>query len=175
MTGAEIRALARMLDRMSYYQLLRVAPESAPPEIRTAFKQMRLRFHPDSFRNQEQEVRQAVDVIAKRLNEAFTALRDPKRRRAYDGGLERGELRYSPSSEEELRNDVDAAKGLTPNGRKFYNLYQEHLKRGDLAQALSNLKMARTFEPTNAHLSEKLEELQAKIPKPEKSAAYAIR
>jgi curved DNA-binding protein CbpA len=175
MTGAEIRALARMLDRMSYYQLLRVTLESAPPKIRTAFKQMRLRFHPDSFRNQEQEVRQAVDVIAKRLNEAFTVLRDPRRRRAYDGGLERGELRYSPTSEEKLKADFEAEKGLTANGRKFYNLYEENLKRGDLVQALSNLKMARTFEPGNAYLSSKLEELQAKIPKPQKSAAYAIR
>jgi curved DNA-binding protein CbpA len=175
MTGAEIRALARMLDRMSYYQLLRVAPEAQPPEIRSAFKEMRVRFHPDSFRKQEAEVHEAVDRIAKRLNEAFTILRDPKRRRVYDGGLERGELRYSATPEDERKSDAGAEGELTPNGRKFYKLYEEDLKRGDLVQALANLKMARTFERDNAHLKEKYEELQAKIPKPKKSSAYAIR
>lgn len=175
MTGAEIRALARMLDRMSYYQLLRLAPESPPPKIRAAFKKMRVRFHPDSFRNQEAEVCQAVDRIAKRLNEAFTVLRDPKRRRAYDGGLDRGELRYAPTPEEERRCDAGPEGDLTPSGRKFYKLYQEELKRGDLPKALANLKMARTFERDNAHLARLYEELQAKIPKPKKSDAYAIR
>ena len=74
----EIQALSRMLDRMDYYRLLRVAPQAQPAEIRSAYHRARREFHPDSFLDAEPDVRHAVDRIAKRVTEGYMVLRDSR-------------------------------------------------------------------------------------------------
>ncbi len=175
MNPAEIKALDRLLDRMDYYRLLRVERGATATEIRSAYHRMRRELHPDAYLTQESEVQQALDRIARRLNEAYVVLRDGGRRRRYDRDLADGTLRYSIESDPRGAQQAEAP-AKTTNGKRFYALTLEHERKGDYAQAIANLKMALTFEPQNEVLKRKLAELQAKAPatKPGGSS-YSIR
>ena len=172
MNEAEICALSRMLDRMDYYRLLRLdrgAPSSA---VRGAFQKMRREFHPDAFQNRDEEVRVAVSQIAKRVNEAYQVLRDSTRRKSYEEGLGRGELRFDPKAEA-AQKEARAAGGHTPKGKRFWDDAIRFERQGDLPGAINALKMGLTFEKSNADFKKKLEELKAKLPK--KTNDYTIR
>lgn len=176
MTEAEIRALSRMLDRLDYYKLLRVERVAPVPTIHSAYRKMRRGFHPDAFHGHKAELRQAVSQISKRVNEGYNVLRDSGRRAAYDQGLDEGRLRYTAETDEEAKSQAAAPKGTTSNGRRCFSEAQTAERSGDLASAVSSMKMALRFEPENEHFKVRLADLEASIPKKKKPAnPYVIR
>ena len=179
MKPTEIQALARMLDRMDYYRLLRVERGTTTPQIHAAYRHMRRSFHPDAFLAAEEALRRAVQDISKRLNEGYLTLRDPQRRAAYDRGLDSGQVRYTVETEETRKSESEATRGQTPNGRRFYSMAEAAERKGDFSEAVTNLKMALTFEPQNEHFKARLEELRVHAPEPAKKKTkanpYAIR
>jgi DnaJ-class molecular chaperone len=176
---AEIRALDRLLDRIDYYRLLRVDRAASATDIRTGYHRMRRELHPDRYLAEDPAVQEALDRIARRLNEAYVVLRDGTRRTAYDRGLAEGRLRYEEELVEKVQAERSAAAGTTPNGKRFYKLMEEEEKRGDLQRALSNLKMALTFEPQNEGFRTKIAELEARVGEERKTKptgpTYTIR
>jgi molecular chaperone DnaJ len=75
-SSCRVRAVERDLD---YYQLLELSSTAATEaEIRTAYRRLARRYHPD--------VNPAVEAedIFKALSQAINVLSDPERRRAYD-------------------------------------------------------------------------------------------
>ena len=80
----EIVALARILDELDYYQIMHVRPGASAREVKKAYFATSRAFHPDANRHLQGEVRDAVGKIAKRVTEAYSVLRDPRRRAAYD-------------------------------------------------------------------------------------------
>lgn len=161
MQASEIRALARMLDRLDYYRLLRVEAGAPLPHIRSAYQEARRQFHPDAYLAQAEDLRIAVERIARRITEAYLVLRDPGRRTAYDRGLEKGEQRFTPDAAEAVKQEADQRAGATANGRRFFAMAHAAEHSGDPARALSYLKMALTFEPKNPAFLDKLKSLQA--------------
>jgi len=113
----EIKALARTIDRVDYYRLLKLEPSASSEALRNAYHAARRRFHPDAYLAQAEDVRDAVDVIARRITEGYLVLRDRTRRAAYDSALSNGQVRYNPDLEQEKKVEADAARGTTPNGR----------------------------------------------------------
>lgn len=72
---------------LDFYAVLDADPAATSEELRVAFRRAVLRHHPDRSGA-------AVPLATRRtslLNRAWSELRDPIRRRAYDGALERGE------------------------------------------------------------------------------------
>ena len=67
-----------MLPPEDYYALLRVSPRAEPAAIRTAYRELMRRYHPD--------VNGSADAMATAtaINEAYACLRDEERRAAYD-------------------------------------------------------------------------------------------
>ena len=154
--------MARLLDRVDYYRLLKVDRKAPSGEIRSAYQKARRRFDPDSYLDRDEELRKAVDFIARRLTEGYLVLRDRKRRTAYDEVLAEGVLRLPPALVE-ARIEVDEAEGTTPNGKRFVGMAEDEARRGNFKQAVAHLKMAMTFEPGNESFKRRLEQLSAKL------------
>jgi DnaJ-class molecular chaperone len=161
MIDHEIQALDRMLDRLDYYRLFKVERRAQLPAIQQAYRDARRRFDPDSYLDAPAEVRAAVDRIARRITEGYLALRDPRRRSAYDAALNGGALRYT-SEVEEAQAQTDEARGTTANGKRFAAMADEEERKGNPKAAMQHLRLAMTFEPRNAAFKARLERLQKK-------------
>jgi DnaJ-class molecular chaperone len=157
----EIHALDRMLDRLDYYKLFKVERRAQLPAIQQAYREARRRFDPDSFLDAPAEVRAAVDRIARRITEGYLALRDPRRRSAYDAALTGGSLRYTAEIED-AQAQSDEARGTTANGKRFVAMADAEERKGNLKAAIQHLKLAMTFEPRNPAFKARLERLQKK-------------
>ena len=167
----EIKALARVIDRVDYYRLLKLDPRADSDALRTAYHDARRRFHPDAYLAQPDDVRDAVDRIARRITEGYLVLRDRTRRAAYDSALSSGHTRYNAELEQEKRTEQEAARGgATPNGKRYYGLHQEAERAGDVVKAHAHLKTALTFEPKNAAFKAKLDALEAQLKAARKKA-----
>lgn len=159
---AEIRALAGIVSELDYYELLEVARDAPSSSIRTAYHSATRRFHPDVVRDIPDDARSAIRLIAKRVSEAYSVLRDPRRRKIYDQRIESGDPVRMPLVEAEAeagRRGREAQDGRTENGRRYYAKVRSDLARGDKDAAWRNLQMALTFEPKN----EFFKELQQKL------------
>ena len=160
MSPAEILALSRMLERLDYYRLLRVDRKASLQEIRSAYHRARTEFNPDRFLSESPELQQAVDRIAKRLTEAWMVIRDGERRPAYDRELAKGRLRHTAEAEDSRQEEKAARQGRTANGRKLFATAEAAERAGDLAGAISRLKMAVAYESDNETFQKKLERLE---------------
>lgn len=166
MATAEIRALAAILDELDYYRVLEIEIGAPVSEIRAAYHRAGRRFHPDGHRDLAPELQPHLARIAKRVTEAYSVLRDPRRRRVYDQQLAsdtaRVRLPLADASAEAERQSREQREGRTPNGRRYFMLAQADLSRGDRVAAERNLRTALTFEPDNASFREMLASLRAK-------------
>jgi curved DNA-binding protein CbpA len=163
----EIMALARLVDDLNYYEILGAPLGAASTALRDAYHAASRKFHPDSHRHLEPELRGAVERIAKRVTEAYSVLRDPRRRKLYDERLAQGavgaRMQLVEGTVEAGRRAAEERGGKTPNGKRYFALAQGDLARGDLSAAARNLQMACTFEPGNELFKQKLVEVKAKL------------
>lgn len=152
MAPTEIKALARIIGELDYYQLLHLNRDAVAGEVKQAYHATSRAFHPDANRHLEPALRQAVAVIAKRISEAYSVLRNPRRRQAYDRRLETSSevrMQLAEAQAEAGRQANEELGGTTPQGRQFYRLAQSDLQRNDYGSAVRNLQTALTFEPNN--------------------------
>lgn len=163
---AEIRALASILDELDYYGVLEISGAAAASEVRAAYHRASRRFHPDGHRNLSEDLRPLLERIAKRVAEAYSVLRDPRRRKVYDEQLasETARMRVPlvNASAEAERKSREQREGRTPNGRRYFMLAQADLARGDRVAAERNLRTALTFESDNPAFRALLAELRGK-------------
>ena len=161
----EIQALARIVGELDYYQLMHVRRGASAREVKAAYYSTSRVFHPDANRHLGPELREAVATISKRITEAYTVLRNPRRRQAYDRLLDEGKAVRMQLAEAQAAANRQALEdeGRTPQGRQYYNLAKANIEREDWAAAARDLQTALTFEPDNALLRERFAEVRRKL------------
>lgn len=166
MAPTEILALGRIVDELDYYQLLHLKAGATAGDVKRAYHATSRVFHPDANRHLDRELREAVERIAKRVTEAYSVLRDPHRRAAYDRRLQSGSgvrMQLAEAKAEAGRRVTEERLGRTPQGRQYFSLALADIRRGDWAAAVRNLQMALTFEPGNEGFKRQLAEARAKL------------
>ncbi len=170
----EAQALAEALDQLDYFGVLKLPQGAGHADIKAAYYRESRAFHPDRFAAYpDPAFRELVGRIYRRVNEAYTVLRDDKRRAKYladIAGPDRArKLRFTEADEAEVKEGekkkIEEQMGQTPNGRKFFAtaLVEIQAQRWDAAQRA--LKSALMYEPGNAKFKEQLAAVDREIEK----------
>jgi len=163
----EIRALAKIMDELDYYQILHLEPGASQSDIKRAYFSTSRTLHPDVNRHLDAAVQAECMRVSKRVTEAYCILRDPRSRTAYDAQrTEDGSdirMQLADAKASHVKKDNQERQGRTPQGRQYYQKAAAALERDEAAAAISNLQMALTFEPDNAFFKEQLADVKAKL------------
>lgn len=103
---------------MKYYELLDVAPEATPAEIKAAYRIQVQLHHPDRLQQASETVRRYAEEKIKRINEAYTVLSDPVRRSAYDARWKAEQSRPRGEAREAEGGDADWSRPRSGGGRR---------------------------------------------------------
>ncbi len=80
----EVERLAAALDGLDYFEVLRLPREAAAADVKAAYYRASRAYHPDRYAAlPSPELRELIARIYRRVNEAYTVLRDDARRRRY--------------------------------------------------------------------------------------------
>jgi curved DNA-binding protein CbpA len=180
----ELETRAAALDHLDYFELLRLPRTAGAQDVKAAYYRESRAFHPDRFAAvPSPELRALVGRVYRRVNEAYTVLRDEVKRQRYVldvSGPERArKLRFTDEDEaavkEAQKRRAEEQLGSTPNGRRFFAAARQEVqvKRWDAAERA--LKSALMYEPANAKFKEALAWVEQQNPKPAKADPFKIK
>jgi DnaJ-class molecular chaperone len=156
--------LAKLVDELDYYQILEIPRDVATSGIKGGYHAVSRRYHPDANRALQGELRRCLEHVAKRVAEAYSVLRDPRRRQAYDGQLARDgravRLQLAEADSRAQKKSLEDHLGATPQGRRFFTLARADIDRKDSDSAIRHLQMALTYEPANETFKRQLAKLK---------------
>ena len=104
---AEIQKRAATIDSEDYYQMLGVAVEATPDQVKAAYFQLAKAWHPDRLPQELQDVKIPVARVFARFSEAYQTLMDPAKSKDYAALKKQGG--GSPEDAEKVARVVDAA------------------------------------------------------------------
>lgn len=139
-------------ESMNYYQLLQVPTTADLATVQAAFHQWSLVLHPDRHRALAARLpalHQRIGACYRRLSEAYRVLTDDARRRTYNFGLRRGQLRFSNDTG---RGHREVAACQTDEARARVLEALELRGLGDLEGALDAVQRALLVERDNLEL-----------------------
>jgi DnaJ-class molecular chaperone len=180
----EVETLAAAIDQLDYFGVLKIPQTATPPEIKEAYYRESRAYHPDRYAAvQSPELREMIGRIYRRVNEAYTVLRDDRKRARYladaTGPDRERKLRFTEVEEaqvkEEQKRKIEEQFGQTPNGRKFYAAALAELQAGRWEGAERALKSALMYEPGNAKFKEQLALVSAEAEKSRPRGNYRIK
>jgi DnaJ-class molecular chaperone len=170
----EVETLAAALDQLDYFGILKVPQGAGPADIKAAYYRESRAYHPDRFAAVPDPVfRELVGRIYRRVNEAYTVLRDDRKRAKYvqdvTGPERTKKLRFTEADEvqvkEEQKKKIEEQLGQTPNGRKFYAAALVEIQAQRWEPAQRALKSALMYEPANAKFKEQLAQVENELGK----------
>ena len=164
-----LQQLAATIDGLDYFQVLNLSSAASGQQIRDSYYALARALHPDKFFHIEDVVtKDAVHKIYKRVVEAYTILKDEKKRIKYIADISGPErmkkLRFTEESEAEQKaaaaHAVKVAK--TPKGEQLYQTALLDMKKAQWEKSYKNIQTAVMFEPSNAELKALLADLDKK-------------
>ena len=165
----QLKALAGRIDTLDYFQILNLAYDCTPAQVKTSYYQLARALHPDKFFTvPDEETKRAVHKIYKRVTESYTILKDEQKRRKYveniSGPEREKKIRYDETMEAEEKKEAreKARVAKTPQGEKAYQAALVDMNNQRWDAAYRNIQSALLFEPTNQALLQLKEELSAK-------------
>ena len=76
------------MDVKGYYKTLGVAENASPEEIKSAYRKLAMKWHPDRWANGTEEEKKKAEDEFKKVAEAYGVLSDEDKRRQYDSGAD---------------------------------------------------------------------------------------
>ena len=170
----QIEQRAAALDQLDYFEVLGLARTAGAHEVKAAYYRESRAYHPDRYAAlPSPQLRDVIGRIYRRINEAYTVLRDDAKRQRYlaevSGPDRTKKLRFTELDEaavkDEKKKKLEEQYGQTPNGRKHYAtaLKEFDAKRWDAAERA--IKSALMYEPGNAKFKELLAQVERAKPK----------
>jgi hypothetical protein len=98
----------------TYYELLGVARDVSPDEIKRAFRKENARYHPDKVQHLGPEFQEIAATRAAELTEAYRILMDEAQRQRYDATLESGAPAPAVSQPAARPQPTPETPGTTP-------------------------------------------------------------
>lgn len=167
-----VQQVHQLLDQLTYYQLLGVEPSASAEQLRAAYFELSLEFHPDRFLLlRSGDIKEKIYRIFRRVNEAYSVLADERRRAAYDEsalGIAPPPPPAPPLSRvvpEPSRAPVEQRFEVvtqTAQAKRFVQLAHSAYKTEVYDDARLFLLIALGLEPANASLRRALEEVSKK-------------
>lgn len=163
----EVLSFHERVSKLSYYQILSLPHRYATPqEVKRAFHELAVGYHPDQFLQADEQVRVAAKEVFKRAVEAYEVLRDATLQRRYvERYLKQGNLRLppvefgrSPGASEAPPARMAASPARAPSwvddmqtedGREVAEQIERMVQAGRLQQALNQLALLESLEPGN--------------------------
>jgi DnaJ-class molecular chaperone len=180
----ELETLAAVLDQLDYFGVLKVPQTASPGDIKAAYYRESRAYHPDRYATVESaEVREMIARVYRRVNEAYTILRDDRKRTKYlsdvTGPEREKKLRFTEADEAQVKEaqkkKLEEQFGQTPNGRKFYAAALKEVEGQRWEAAERALKSALMYEAGNAKFKELLARVQGEIEKIRPKGDYRIK
>lgn len=125
---------------MNPFEILELLPGASMDEIKSAYHRLAKQWHPDRFSGDQKA---AAEDRFRMLSEAFNALKDPDKRRAYEDQFSR---QAAPSAVPEPKRTPIPER--TPDD--WFNEAKESLAQGDLERALGLVQYAIRLDPNKA-------------------------
>ena len=172
---------------LDYFKLLGVEISADERDIKRAYFALSKRFHPDRyFRKNVGAYGERLNVVFKRVSEAYELLSDPVSRKAYEatlfaenrarptssggtGTADAGVSQKDPTPAERLRQRMrlrvpsSVQDERDTKGADLFKSAKQSEKMGRLTEAASNLRLAVAFDPFNREYKRVLGEVQAKV------------
>jgi curved DNA-binding protein CbpA len=154
-----------VIDETDYYELLGVADSASPPEIKTAWHQFALAFHPDGHLDYGPDALAAAREVFQRGAEAYRVLMNPRLRGKYDLARATGQSRLDAPSDAPPPKSASNVKTLediacSAAAKMCARRADELISAGDLRTAQKELKMAIYHDGgKNQELEDRLEAL----------------
>ena len=115
---------------LNYYDLLGVAPDASPSELKQAYRDKLKQWHPDKNIDRIEEAEETTKI----LNQAFYTLSDPDRRRQYDRvlrytrGKDFGKVLDATTFWKKVENASPVLKQILENLKDLYGLFVDSVK-----------------------------------------------
>jgi len=166
-----LKQLAVNIDGMDYYQILNLAQDCTPADVKRSYYDQSRSLHPDAFYQiAEDELRAAVNKIFKRVTEAYNVLRDAQKRKVYtaniNGPQRNAMLRFNEASEAEQKQQEKQEKEVTqnPKAKPLYMAAVQKMQAQNWDGAFKDLQTAIMFDPANEKLKTLRDEVGKKRP-----------
>jgi DnaJ homolog subfamily C member 7 len=78
--------------RKDYYKILSVDKGAGASMIKTAYRKMAVKWHPDKHGNADEKTQAEAEVMFKEIGEAYAVLSDAKKKEMYDQGMDLEEI-----------------------------------------------------------------------------------
>lgn len=157
-------ALSRQLASMDHYQVLDVPRGATRAQVVTASEELKKRYEPATY---PPIVRDAVQAINRRIDEATLVLKDAVRRQAYDRLMQQQSARLPGELQKRLTQRVIAEQN--------FNKAKELSITGDYYGAIVLLRQAVEFAPDHAQAWYLLGQCQERNPKWRRDAAESYQ